>query len=249
MPKQIWIHFLSRTLISLLELFWKNLHRTRILELWSIIYKPFWSLCKLRIPTVKLRTTLLHWDFFHGSSNFELELRQLGFQDSSIHHLGHHWTSVYTFHGQKTVTSSLHLQRGWFSTLLFFEIVICLLKVLPCWVQWNLNRGKWLSIKKVMLTWSFICGWYFARFFTSAWFGVNDCWFVNVHDEMNALVCCLLILVAKCFCWIFRWWTRWTVTMNPNFENPGNAFDPKPASACFFLLFHCHETNPHATHP
>ena len=35
--------------------------------------------------------------------------------------------------------------------------------------------------------------------FLLAWFNENDCWFVNVHDEMNALVCCFLILVANCF--------------------------------------------------
>ena len=27
--------------------------------------------------------------------------------------------------------------------------------------------------------------------------GVNDCWFVDVHDEMNSLICCFSILVAK----------------------------------------------------
>jgi hypothetical protein len=26
---------------------------------------------------------------------------------------------------------------------------------------------------------------------------VNDCWYVDVHDEMNPLICCFSILVAK----------------------------------------------------
>ena len=107
---------------------------------------------------------LFHWSISHGRSNLELELRQLGSQYTSIHHLEHLGTSVSAYHSQRTTVSSLHLQQGWFSILLFDEIMICFMKILLCWLQCNLNRGKWLIIERVTSILSLVAKYVFACF-------------------------------------------------------------------------------------
>jgi hypothetical protein len=90
----------------------------------------------------------LHWAFFHGSSSLELESRQLGFQYSFIHHLEHQEVVVSTNHGQTTTKSSLSCRLGKNSNHTILKMLTCLLKILPCWLFWTLNREKWLCIER-----------------------------------------------------------------------------------------------------
>ena len=138
-PNQIKIHFLSKTFsFFIFEFSLKNLQRIRATVPWFTIHQHSWNFCKHQIMTVKQGMALLHWSFIHGSFVFELIRASWASSLASIHQYQPPCASVSTFQGQITSVSSLHLQQGWFSTLLFFEIMMCFRKVLPCWVHWML---------------------------------------------------------------------------------------------------------------
>ena len=50
------------------------------------------------------------------------------------------------------------------SNLLFSKIMICFMKILLCWLQCNLNRGKWLIIERVTSILSLVAKYVFACF-------------------------------------------------------------------------------------
>jgi hypothetical protein len=103
--------------------------------------------------------------FSHGSSNLELNRASWASSSPSIHQYKHYCASVSACCGQKITIPTLFFKLGKISNLTILEMLICLLKTLSCWIQWALNRGKWLSIKRVVLKWNLMSKWYFARCF------------------------------------------------------------------------------------
>lgn len=84
----------------------------------------------------------------HGIFWFGHNQARVSYQYSSIHLLEYQGTAVSTQHNQTTTKSSLFFKSSKISNLFIVEIVLCLLKISPCWLQWNLNRGKWLHIER-----------------------------------------------------------------------------------------------------
>lgn len=143
--------FSQKTLNSSSEFFSENLQRIRALVHWSIIYKHFWSICKHYFTTVEQEITTVPLNISHGSGTFEHDWARVSFQYSSIHLLEYQGTAVSTNHGQRTPESTLFFKLGKISNLAIIKIMLCLLKILPCWLYWALNREKWLSIERETL--------------------------------------------------------------------------------------------------
>jgi hypothetical protein len=87
--KQIKKPFSLKPSFPSFELFAENLQRARAWVDCFIICHPFGSFNKYHITTVSKESVTVPLNHFHGSSNLELESRQLNFQNSFVHHLEH----------------------------------------------------------------------------------------------------------------------------------------------------------------